>query len=246
MNGDDADLLTLAGLALLPAAGMAAGALAAEWWQLSRRSMGGVLHAAAGVAVAVVSVELMPRILEDIAPWQLVAGFVLGAAASVAMMKGVKRVSANVELGGTGPWKVYLPVAVDLLGDGLMIGIGSAVSGGLGLLLGLSQVVANVPGGFAAIANLRSKGMSRAVRIGAIASLCVPVFVGAGLGFWLLRGETASLQNTALAFVVGMLLLTTIEDLVPEADAPQTGRSVTTASFAAGFVFFALIALYFG
>lgn len=246
MNGEDASLLTLAGFALLPVGGMAMGALAAEWWQLSRHAMGGVLHAAAGVAVAVVSVELMPRILEDIAPWQLVAGFVLGAAASVAMMKGAKRVSSNIELGGTGPWKVYLPVAVDLLGDGLMIGIGSAVSGGLGLLLGMSQVVANVPGGFAAIANLRNKGMSRSVRMGAIASLAVPVFVGAGIGFWLLRGQATSVQNTALAFVVGMLLLATIEDLVPEADAPHTRRTVTTASFAAGFVFFALIALYFG
>jgi ZIP family zinc transporter len=54
------------------------------------------------------------------------------------------------------------------------------------------------------------------------------------------------LPNSALAFVVGMLLLATIEDLVPEADAPQARRSVTTASFAAGFAFFALLSLYLG
>lgn len=240
------EVLALLGLALLPAGGMLCGALAAEWWRISRQAIGAVLHAAAGVAVAVVSVELMPRILEDIVPWLLVTGFALGAAASVGMAKLVRQTVRALEIGGKRSWMVYLAVAVDLLGDGLMIGIGSAVSGGLGLMLGLSQVVANVPGGFVALANLRDKGVSRPVRLAAAASLFVPVLAGAGLGFWLLRGEAAALQNAALAFVVGLLLLATIEDLVPEADAPQTRRSVTTAAFAAGFAFFALLSLYFG
>jgi ZIP family zinc transporter len=245
LNGDG-NLATLLGLALLPAGGMLCGALAAEWWRLPRHAIGAVLHAAAGVAVAVVSVELMPQILAEVAPWQLVAGFALGAAASVVMAKAVRHAVRALQAGGTGSWMVYLAVAVDLLGDGLMIGIGSAVSGGLALMLGLSQVVANVPGGFVAVANLRDKGVSRTIRLAAAASLFLPVLAGAGLGFWLLGGEPAALQNAALAFVVGMLLLATIEDLVPEADEPQTRRSVTTAAFAAGFAFFALLSLYFG
>jgi ZIP family zinc transporter len=239
-------LFSLIGLALLPAAGMLCGALAAEWWKLSGHAIGAMLHAAAGVAVGVVSVELMPRILEDIRPWQLVAALCIGAAASVAMAKGVRHAVSALEVGRTGPWKVYLAVAIDLLGDGLMIGIGSAVATGVGLMLGLSQVVGNLPGGFVAIANLRDKGTSRSIRIAAAASLFVPVLAGAGIGYWLLRDQSAVLQNSALAFVVGMLLLATIEDLVPEADAPQARRSVTTASFAVGFAFFALLSLYLG
>ena len=246
MNGENGDLLRLVGLALLPALGMLGGALAAEWTRLSRRAVGAVLHAAAGVAVAVVAVELMPRILQDIAIWQLVLGFLAGAAASVLMVRGVKAAVRKLKLGDTGAWQVYLAVAVDLLGDGLMIGIGSAVSSGLGLMLGLSQVVANLPGGFVAVANLRDKGVRRTLRLAAAASLFVPVFVGAGFGYWLLRGESAALQNTALTLVVGMLLLATVEDLVPEADEPKTRRSVTTAAFAGGFVFFATLSLYFG
>lgn len=242
----NSEILNLIGLALLPVGGMVAGALAAEWWRLSRLAIGALLHAAAGVAAAVVSVELMPRILQDIAPWQLALAFLLGAAVSVALVKAVRHAVHRLQLGETGPWKVYLAVAVDLMGDGLMVGIGSAVSGGLGFMLGLSQVIANMPGGFVAVANLRDKGTSRAVRLAAAASLAVPVLVGAGLGFWLLRGQGANLQNAALAFVVGMLLLATIEDLVPEADAPQTRRSITTAAFAVGFVFFALVSLYLG
>lgn len=240
------EVFTLVGLALLPVAGMLIGTLAAEWWPLSRHAVGAVLHAAAGVAVAVVSVSLMPRILDDIAPWQLALGFVAGAAASVAMVKGVNQAVRSLELGGgSGAWKVYLAVAIDLMGDGLMVGIGSAVASGLGLLLGLSQLVANIPGGFVAVANLRDKGVSRPLRIAAAATLVVPVFIGAGTGFWILRGQEVAIQNMGLAVVVGLLLLATVEDLVPEADAPKTRRWITTASFAAGFVFFVLISLYF-
>lgn len=244
--GASVSVLPLFGIALLPVGGMLCGALAAERWRLSRHALGAALHAAAGVAVAVVSVELMPRILEDIAPWQLVAGFAFGAAAAAAMVKGARHAVCALGLGGAGAWKVYLAVAVDLLGDGLMIGVGSAVSSGLGLMLGLSQVVANAPGGFVTLASLRDKGVSRAIRLGAAASLFAPVLAGAGFGFWLLRGEAAALQNAALAVVVGMLLLATIEDLVPEADEPETRRTVTTAAFAAGFAFFSLLSLYFG
>ena len=242
---DAVGFLTVAGLALLPALGMVVGTIAAEWRELSKCSMGAVLHGAAGVAVAVVSVELMPRIVEDIAPWLLVAGFAIGAVASVALVRGVRRAVGALDIGHTGPWMVYAAVAVDLLGDGLMIGIGSAVSGGLGLMLGLSQIVANVPGGFVAVANLRTKGVRRTVRLAAATSLFAPVVIGAAAGFWLLRDQSAQLQNAALAFVVGLLLLATIEDLVPQADEPQTRRWITTASFSAGFIFFTLLSLYF-
>ena len=240
---DAVGFLTVAGLALLPALGMVIGTIAAEWREVSKSSMGAVLHGAAGVAVAVVSVELMPRIIDDIAPLLLVAAFAIGAVASVALVRGVRRA---VGAGDAGRWMVYAAVAVDLLGDGLMIGIGSAVSSGLGLMLGLSHMVANVPGGFVAVANLRAKGVGRAVRLAAAASLFVPVAIGAAAGFWLLRDQSAQLQNAALALVVGLLLLATIEDLVPQADEPQTRRWITTASFAAGFIFFALLSLYFG
>ena len=242
----DSNILSLIGLAMLPVGGMLLGSLAAEWWRLSHHAIGALLHAAAGVAVAVVSVELMPRILEDIVPWHLAVAFLLGAAASVALAKGVERTVHALQLGESGPWKVYLAVAIDLMADGLMVGIASAVGGGLGFILGLSQVVANTPGGFVAVANLRDKGVSRMVRLGAAASLCGPVLIGAGLGYWLLRGQSVSLQNAAIAFVAGMLLVATIEDLVPQADEPKTRRLITTIAFAAGFIFFSLASLYLG
>lgn len=240
------ELVSLAWLALLPAGGMLCGALIAEWLHVSWRAMGAVLHAAAGVAIAVVSVELMPRILQDIATSLLVMAFAAGAAVSVLVVLAVRRVVRAFEVGSAGPWMVYLAVAVDLCADGLMVGIGSAVTSGLGLLLALSQVVANVPGGFAAVSNFRHKGVRRPIRLAAMASLFVPVAAAAAAGYLLLRGQGAQMQNAALAFVVGLLLLATVEDLVPQADEPRTTRWITTAAFATGFAFFTVLSLGFG
>lgn len=53
-----------------------------------------------------------------------------------------------------GAWMIYAAVAVDLFSDGLMIGISSNVSFNLAFVLTVGQLMADVPEGFATIANL--------------------------------------------------------------------------------------------
>lgn len=238
------DFLSVLAIAMLPVAGNIAGTVVAELARTPRWVIGAALHAAAGVAVALVSVDLMPRVLETTPPWLLIALFAAGAAFSVLMAGLVKLLRRHVSGGSAGAWMVYMATATDLLSDGLMTGASSAVSAELGLLLALSQVVANVPGGFATIANFRAQKVRRSVRMLAAGSLVLPVIIGAAAGFYLLRGTGEVVQNAALAFIVGVLLVTTIEDLVPEADKPGTSRAISTASFVGGFAFFALLASY--
>ena len=184
------------------------------------------------------------RVLDTTPAWLLVALFAAGAVLSVLLALSVDLLRTRVPSGSTGAWMVYMATAVDLLSDGLMTGASSAVSVELGLLLALSQVVANLPGGFATIANFRAQGVERSVRLLAAASFVAPVIVGATAGFWLLRGAGEAVQDAALAVIVGVLLVTTVEDLVPQADKPGTTRWISTASFVAGFAFFALLAAY--
>ena len=51
-------------LVLLPAGGNFLGGLLAEFINVSQRVLSLALHAAAGIVLAVVGVELMPRVLE--------------------------------------------------------------------------------------------------------------------------------------------------------------------------------------
>lgn len=240
------DFFGILAVALLPAAGNIAGTAVAELAKTPRWVIGAALHAAAGVAVALVSIDLMPRVLETTPAWLLVALFGAGAAFSVLMAQAVKTLRRFVAGGSAGAWMVYMATAVDLLSDGLMTGVSSAVSAELGLLLALSQVVANIPGGFATIANFHAQGVKRSVRLIAAGSLILPVMIGAGVGYYLLRGTGAGVQNAALAVIVGVLLVTTMEDLVPEADKPGASRAVSTSSLVGGFGFFALLASYLG
>lgn len=237
------DFLIVLAIAMLPVLGNLVGVSLAELTQPPKELVGSALHAAAGVAVALVAVELMPQILDTTPPWLIAGAFALGAAFSVALARGAGLMSRAVGGGAsTGAWMVYLAIAADLLADGLVTGAGSAVSSTLGLLLGLSQVVANVPGGFAANANFRAQGVGRPRRLAIAAAAPLPVVLGASVGFLLLRGRSEVIQDAALAFVVGVLLLATVEDTLPEGDKPQPRRIASTAAFAGGFALFTLLA----
>ncbi len=237
------DFVNVLLIALLPITGNQVGVVAAEWIRVSPRALGMLLHGTAGVAIAVVGVEILPLALPGLSVGLLLLAFCSGALVSVLLARGVSRSPLALESRGLRAWMIYLAVAADLLSDGLMIGVGFTVSAGLGLLLGLAQVIANLPGGFAAGANFRRNRISRRTRVLAGVAFPLPVFAGASLGYWLLRDAPVQLSHAALVFTAAILLLTTVEDLVPEADAPQARRWATTAAFTAGFVFFTILSM---
>ena len=68
--------LTVLALALLPAGGNIIGSLLAESVHPPKWLVGAALHAAAGIAIALVSIDLMPRILAETAVWVMRAGSV--------------------------------------------------------------------------------------------------------------------------------------------------------------------------
>ncbi|HEV2123032.1 MAG TPA: zinc/iron permease, partial [Chloroflexota bacterium] len=72
-------------LALLPALGTVVGAVLAEAFTISKRTLSLALHGAAGVAIAVVAVELMPQALAADPPWAIILAFVAGGGFYVVM-----------------------------------------------------------------------------------------------------------------------------------------------------------------
>jgi ZIP family zinc transporter len=230
------DYLLVLVLAMLPAGGNIIGTVLAESMQTPKWVVGAALHAAAGIAIALVSVDLMPRILPRVEiPW-LVVAFAVGTAISIVIAWIVRKLGRSQDNGKAGAWMVQAAVLVDLASDGLMTGAGAGVSFGLGVLLALAQLVANIPGGFAAAANFKHRGIKRAKRYLIAALVPLPVFVTASLGFWVLKDTDPGIQHAVLAVMVGVLLLTTVEETLPEADAPRPPRWISTSAFAAGFV----------
>jgi ZIP family zinc transporter len=68
-------------LSLLPGAGNFAGGVIAEVWKPSPRLLNWSLHAAAGIVIAIVSVELIPSGLEVLDGWWLALAFAVRRAA---------------------------------------------------------------------------------------------------------------------------------------------------------------------
>ncbi len=240
-------IFAVIGLALLPAVGNFIGGVTAEFLRASPAVLNRALHVAAGVIVAVVAVEVMPEAIGVVASWILALAFIAGGGLYILVEAGVARWQrGQEESAGAGAWMVYVAVAADLVGDGLLIGAGSAISGQLGLLLALGQVLADFPEGFAVIANFRDKGVALRRRLLLSASFTIPVVGAAVLAFFLLRGQGQGVQMTALVFVSGLYILAAVEDMLEEAHARADDTRWSALSFLAGFGVFLLVSAGLG
>jgi zinc transporter, ZIP family len=238
------DYLIVLAFAALPALGNFAGGVLAEVFDVSRRVFNLALHAAAGIVIGVVAVEIMPRALESEQRWLIILAFVLGGVFYAAVQWGVGRLQERFG-GEAGPWVIFFGVAVDLFSDGILIGTGSTVAVGLGLLLALGQVPADIPEGFASIADFKNAGTPRRTRLLLAAAFAVPIFLGATIGYWLMRDAPEAYQLALLTFTAGVLTTLVVEDLVPEAHEEGEGQ-LAPIVFVCGFALFALLSTYLG
>lgn len=240
-------VLAVLGLALLPAAGNFAGGLLSEFVRPSGSVLNRALHLAAGIIVGVVAVEVMPEALGTAPAWVLALAFVAGGGAYLLVEVGVtawqKRKEAST---GAGAWMVYVAVASDLVGDGLLIGAGTAVSGQLGLILAIGQVLADVPEGFAVLANFRDKGVDRRRRLLLSASFSIPVVASAALAFFLLQDRADAVKMTALVFVAGLYILAAVEDMLDEAHESADDSRWSSLAFLLGFALFLVVSTGMG
>jgi len=241
------DFLTVLGFSSLPALGNFFGGLLSEWLNPSQNFVNRALHAAAGIILPVVSVEVMPNALAIVPVWILAFAFVGGGLLYLLIEAGIHHWQANqAEGAGAKAWMVYVAVSADLIGDGLLIGAGSAVSSQLALLLALGQVLADIPEGFSVLANFRDKGVKRGKRLLISVSFFIPVVGAALLAYFLLRGQAEIVKYTAMVFVAGLYSLAAVEDMIGEAHESAEDTRWSAISFLLGYALFLLVSGGFG
>ena len=235
-------------LAALPALGNFIGGAGAEMVRVRSSGLSLALHAAAGIVLAVVGLELMPEALDSSAPWVPILAFVGGGAFFLGLDKLIGYVQARFSgPGDKGPWAVFSGVSLDLFSDGVMIGTGTVINPALGLLLAAGQVPADLPEGFAAVATLRRAGVRRSRRLALAAGFAVPIFVGATLGYFALRDAPELLTLSVLALTGGALTSVVIEEMIPEAhDGDGEEPRLAVLALVGGFALFAAISVYSG
>lgn len=240
--------LTVVGLALLPALGNFAGGMAAELWRPSNINLNRALHAAAGIVLAIVAIELLPRALQSTSGWMVGVVFGLGGSAYLGVQRLVERLpsSGTGNAGRTRMWMIYVAVLTDLFSDGLMIGTGAGVSTGLALILAVGQLLADVPEGYAAVANMRDKYVPRKRRVLMAASFAIPVLAASIGAYYLLRNQSEVIQMGGLVFVAGLLTVAAVEDMIGEAHESTRDMRGSVFAMVIGFVLFTFVSAGLG
>lgn len=242
VNDPMSDLLSVLLFASLPAAGNFMGGLLSEWLKPSRYFVNLALHAAAGIILAVVSVEVMPNALRVVPVLLIAAAFLAGGGAYLIIEAVIEKWQASKPRGaGAQAWMVYVAVLADLVGDGLLIGAGSAVSSQLALLLALGQVSADIPEGFSVLANFKEKGVKRRQRLMLSASFVIPVVGSALAAYLVLRDLPESVKFTAMVFVSGLYSLAAVKDMLGQAHESAVDTRWSSISFLSGYAFFLLV-----
>jgi ZIP family zinc transporter len=244
---------TLLGFSLLPAIVMIVGAALAVWRAPGPQLRSAILHFAAGVIFSVVAVELLPDIVQHRAPYEVAIGFGLG----VATMLGLRYVTQRLEkqqeaTAGTAakdsastsplPWGLLVAIGIDILIDGLLLGIGFAAGAKEGTLLAIALTIELLSLGLATAVELRDGGHSKGRAVAIVAGTSLMLLLGAGIGTTVLRGATGNLLEIVLSFGLAALLFLVTEELLTEAH-EETETPLLTLTFFVGFLLFLLLGM---
>ncbi len=201
-----------------------------------------IQHFAAGVIFSVVAVELLPEVRRGHDPFEVGWTFAAGVALMLAIDEVVKRFTRGGGHGDArGPSAGQLvPIGVDLLLDGLLIGIAMTAGMKQGVLLTIALTLELFSLGLAMAVQF---GTSKfAVRVLAPTAIACLMIVGAFLGVTLLADASVHTLAGLLAFGCAALLFLVTEELLIEAH-ESADTAVTTTMFFVGFLIFLLLGM---
>ncbi|MBX6741106.1 MAG: transporter [Acetobacteraceae bacterium] len=218
---------------LIPAAAAVAGAAAATWRRPGPALTSAVQHFAAGVVFAAAASEILP----DLKHQGSAISVVLGGGLGVAVMLLVRWFGERAK----GPVSLVATVAVDVLIDGLVLGIGFAAGVREGLLLTVALTLEVLFLGLSITTELgEALGNSRAKVILAVAGIAALLPLGAVAGTPVGRLPGPWLAGFFAFGLIALLYLVT-EELLVEAHEGGTEAPWVAAMFFVGFLLLLLL-----
>ena len=211
---------------LIPALATVLGAAVAAVRQPGPAVTSAVQHLAAGVLFAAVAGEILPDLKHQQSPIAVIVGGALG----VALMLLVKRLGEKAK----GSIGLIATVGIDILIDGLVLGIGFAAGAKQGLLLTGALTLEVLFLGIAVASKLKQTSGSAGRVVGTVAGLALLLPMGALLGTPIGALPGPYLAGFFAFALVALLYLVTEELLVEAHTAPE--QPWTTAMFFVGFL----------
>jgi ZIP family zinc transporter len=155
----------------------------------------------------------------------------------------MKRQQAQAEIDAqVTPLTLYVGVLIDMFIDGILIGIGSALTLAAGLALTLSISISTAPLALVSIATAKRQGRTARFRRLLGVSFAAAIMTGAALGFLFVRDQSVLIKLVIVSIGAGFLLMTVTQSIIPEAN--RDGEpSLAALLFISGLSLYALIAV---
>ena len=225
---------TVTTYALIPGVAVVIGGVLAARYPPTPRMRSIFQHVAAGVVFAAVAGELLPEITAMHDVTGVTAGFAIGIALMLAMRQ-LTEPAARPTGRDLNPMGLLITVGVDLLIDGLLVGIGFAAGAEVGVLVTVALTLEVLFLGLATAASLARAGASQTRLVVTSIGLGCLIVLSAIAGAVILGGISGSPYAAVLGFGSAALLYLVTEELLVEAqEVPET--PLATASFFVGFL----------
>jgi len=233
-------LLNVLAFALLPVAAAITGSVIAALRPPGAVFRSYIQHFATGVVFSVVSVELLPDIVREHSPLEVIVGFAFG----VVVMLGLRLMSRRLEqkAGQGQPIGLIVGVGVDVLLDGFLIGISFSAGAKEGTLLTIALTVELLSLGLAVSASLSRAGASRRKAVVTASLLFSLIAVGAAIGTLLVQAISHPLLEIILSFGLAALLYLVTEELLVEGH-EESETPLVTATLFIGFLLFLILGM---
>ena len=214
-----------------PVAAALIGAIIAAFRRPGPQTVSAIQHFAAGVVFAAAASELLPDLVHE----RSALGTLIGGALGVAVMLGIKSVEGRLK----GPVGLLVAIGVDVLIDGLVLGIAFVAGARAGLLLTAALSIELLFLALPVTVALQERAISRVQTIAIATAIALLLPLGALLGSPA-AGLSAPWLAGVFAFGLMALLYLVTEELLVEAhEVPD--KSWITAMFFAGFLLLILL-----
>lgn len=230
---------------LIPVAAIVIGGISGLIKKPSGMFTSSVLHFAAGVVFSVVSVELLPDIIKQHKPLEVGIGFGLGISTMLLIKFFVEKLEKKDDKlldKNKLPMGLLIAMGIDMLIDGLLLGVGFAAGNKEGILLSVALAIEVFSLGLAVVLACSDSKISKQKNIAILFILGILFFIGAIIGILFLSGLSQEMLELVLSFGLAALLFLVTEELLTEAHEEEE-TPFQTACFFGGFLLFLLIGM---
>lgn len=196
-----------------------------------------VQHFAAGVVLAALAGEILPDLRHEGNLGWAVAGFAGGTAVMLTLGALGRKLESKPKNATTAvvPLGLVIAVGIDLLLDGLLVGVSSTLGSKQGLIITIALTIEILFIGLSVTTSLNQTGLSRRRSVVISSGLGLTTALGAILGAALLSGASPAILALVLAFGAAALLYLVVEELLTEAH-EHVETTLLSALFFLGFL----------